>query len=573
MFCLDWLHAGRATRGKPRRDRHRCRSWPTLGLLACIALLQSGCQSGPLAHCGDGSKLFGPCGFFSRVSDRMFTRTNQAGCCQPGVVGETTIVDGVPGAVVTPGVVSPSYSSGTQRVIVPPGSTDSSTELSPANPVDPTARSKVVSPPPGNGASRSGTGPQGASYQTRQDSGARLARRRTESNIKTTVTTSEPTAGSAQEPARTGSDGQSAAEPDPLDNIPPLDLPGDAPRSSSSTPPGPPAAAQPAEKPSAKSAATKPDPKSETPAAPASELDLTSINLPAPEPATSASVGPGLTRFVAVDLKLAGGSLPSTAGLDWLVEKGYRTLLDLRESSEVPPAFITEATKRGLRYVALPIGPASIDREHVARFAFEVGAGEARPLYFFDSDGTRSGALWYIRRIATDRVDQQVARREAEELGLSNQEYWSAVTKYVATLPPARTTSTSDNPRTEAGTDVLFLGSPIAAPTTALTQDAAPRTAMAMPDEPAGNAGRDLPGTDRQEQSPPSDPPALDRAQPAGAGLPPVDDALPGKPFTWRSIAAMVVTCVVPLAYWSRNLTPTRRASARASLPAPAKRS
>jgi hypothetical protein len=196
MFCLDWLHAGRATRGKPRRDRHRCRSWPTLGLLACIALLQSGCQSGPLAHCGDGSKLFGPCGFFSRVSDRMFTRTNQAGCCQPGVVGETTIVDGVPGAVVTPGVVSPSYSSGTQRVIVPPGSTDSSTELSPANPVDPTARSKVVSPPPGNGASRSGTGPQGASYQTRQDSGARLARRRTESNIKTTVTTSEPTAGS-----------------------------------------------------------------------------------------------------------------------------------------------------------------------------------------------------------------------------------------------------------------------------------------------------------------------------------------------------------------------------------------
>ena len=99
-------------------------------------------------------------------------------------------------------------------------------------------------------------------------------------------------------------------------------------------------------------------------------------------------------------------------------------------------------TKRGLRYVALPIGPGSIDREHVARFGFEVAAGEARPLYFFDSDGTRSGALWYIRRIATDRVDQQVARREAEELGLSDQTYWSAVTKYVST---AGTTTRSDD--------------------------------------------------------------------------------------------------------------------------------
>ena len=176
----------------------------------------------------------------------------------------------------------------------------------------------------------------------------------------------------------------------------------------------------------------------------------------------SASVGPGLTRFVAVDLKLAGGSLPSPASLDWLVDKGYRTLLDLRESSEVSPSFIAEVTKRGLRYVALPIGPGSIDREHVRRFAFEIAAAEARPLYFFDSDGTRSGALWYIRRIATDRVDQQVARREAEELGLSDKTpYWSAVTKYVSSLEPAETTLIDDiDTRKGAGSPFVSLATP-----------------------------------------------------------------------------------------------------------------
>ena len=226
-----------------------------------------------------------------------------------------------------------------------------------------------------------------------------------------------------------------------------------------STPPVPPAAQQPAAEPGA-AAAKKADKKSEAPAPAANEIDLTSITLPAPAPA--ASVGPGLARFVAVDLKLAGGSLPSPASLDWLVEKGYRTLLDLRESSEVSPTFIADVTKRGLRYVALPIGPGSIDREHVRRFAFEIAAAEARPLYFFDSDGTRSGALWYIRRIATDRVDQQVARREAEELGLSDQtSYWSAVTKYVSSLEPAETTSTSnDDSRSGAANPAVSLAAP-----------------------------------------------------------------------------------------------------------------
>ena len=67
MFCLDWLQAGRATRGKPRPERPGRRSWPLLGLLASLAVLQSGCQSGPFSNCGGGSGLFGPCGFFSRV--------------------------------------------------------------------------------------------------------------------------------------------------------------------------------------------------------------------------------------------------------------------------------------------------------------------------------------------------------------------------------------------------------------------------------------------------------------------------------------------------------------------------
>ena len=89
-------------------------------------------------------------------------------------------------------------------------------------------------------------------------------------------------------------------------------------------------------------------------------------------------------------------------------------------------------SRLGLRYIALPVTVKSIDKAHASRFNFELALSDARPLYFFDSDGTRAGALWYVRRISLDRVDSQIARREAEELGLNNAEYWLAVTRYLA---------------------------------------------------------------------------------------------------------------------------------------------
>ncbi len=421
MFRLDWLQAGRATRGTPGGDHTHPGRWPAWGLLACVVLFQTGCQSGPFSHCGTGTGLFSPCGFFGRVSDRVFNRSNGA-CCPSGVSSGTPIEMGTPSTVVTPGVVS---GSTTSPSFVTPGSSDPASDLSP---VQDSAVKSRVSPPP-NGSSGA-IAPQKSGFLPRSaDSGARVARRRTDNSASVMASSSLPTSRSAQAPSRTARDHVPADDQDPLDHLPPLDLPGEVTRSTA------PASPAPVTVPSLKTGdnnSKQPEAPRESAAASALEPELTSATLPAPEPALSASVGPGLARFAAVDLKLAGGSVPSSAGLNWLVEKGYRTLLDLRESSEVPPAFIGEVTRLGLRYVALPIHLGSIDRDHVARFNFEIAAGEARPLFFFDSSGTRAGALWYIRRITGDRVDHQIARREAEELGLTDKSDWSTVTNYVA---------------------------------------------------------------------------------------------------------------------------------------------
>jgi protein tyrosine phosphatase (PTP) superfamily phosphohydrolase (DUF442 family) len=527
MFRLGWMQPGGSTRGEPLRGPSRRGRWAALGLIACMAVVQSGCQSGPFSNCGSGSGLFSPCGFFGRVSARVFNRSNGGCCGSSGVVTDGPVEYAAPSSVVTPGVI-PSYPSGSgsssTSSSVLPMPPDNPSEMAP---VETTPRSKIVTPP-ANGASSALPGKQ--SYQTRRpDFGSRIARQRNDNLTKTLVSTPEPTSRSAQAPSRSASNDNDAQ--DPLDHLPPLDLPGDVTKSSAS-PPVPPAADQTAKP--APEDEKKPTVDGGSSALSAEPSDLTTAAAVSGQSSPPASAGPGPTRFAAVDLKLAGGSAPATDGLKWLVDKGYRTVLDLRESREVPPSFIAEVTNLGLRYVALPISLNTIDRGHVDRFNFEVATGEARPLFFFDSDGTRAGALWYIRRITVDRVDHQIARREAEELGLTNKNYWAAATGYVAGVGGEPRTTSTPEPKPQG------LGQDPATP------------AMAVPSLNSVSAG--TPG--RQASAP--DLPA-----------PPISS----DSVAWRPLAAMVVTgLTLPLAYWSRTLTPTILAKTRASLPAPAHR-
>src|SRR5206468_1393452 len=137
-----------------------------------------------------------------------------------------------------------------------------------------------------------------------------------------------------------------------LDHLPPLDLPSDV-ADKSLTPPVPPAAQR---KPQPQTSATASDHVGgRSPREP--ELTLTGTSgsarsaveptspPPSPTPAPGPRATPGIARCAAVDLKLAGGSVPSTSGLDWLADKGYKTLVDLRESSQANLELISAATE------------------------------------------------------------------------------------------------------------------------------------------------------------------------------------------------------------------------------------
>jgi protein tyrosine phosphatase (PTP) superfamily phosphohydrolase (DUF442 family) len=259
-----------------------------------------------------------------------------------------------------------------------------------------------------------------------------------------------------------------------------------------------------------------------------------------PKPADAGvSLAPGISRFRVVEPQLAGGCLPTAAGWAFLVEKGYKTVLDLRDRSEVQPADVAAADHAGLRYVALPITAETLDIGHVNRFQEEITLAGARPLFFFDSDGSRAAVMWYVRQAIVEKVEVKDAARDAEEIGPKIEKYWIAAATLLDSLKPAAPPADTDTgslpaPAPEAASNTNTPTSPNAA------QDAAPVLSPVT---------------------------ANSVERPAAAPAPTVHD-----PNAWRPFASMLVAMLgLPLAYFGRSAF-SLRSLVRASLPAPAPR-
>jgi protein tyrosine phosphatase (PTP) superfamily phosphohydrolase (DUF442 family) len=551
MFNLEWLRARGVSRGEPGSHARPGRRLAVLGLLFASSLLQMGCQSGP-SGCNSG--LFGPCGFVARTTNRLMRpfRHGEAACAPDcasdgGCVSSGVPVEGAAGVVTYPGAV------------VTPGAMPSNQLSAPAEApsnLEPLPRGDIGPPPGTSRRTPPATGTKtNSSYETQRPD-YRSTRSRGENLAHTLTSAPVPAARSAQGPSASRASGRDAADADAegtLDHLPPLDLPAEV-TEKSSTPPVPPAAER---KPQttttpapASASATASDQPGGRPAVP-DKLSLAGSVPSAPEPVQPAGGAPGIARFAAVDLKLAGGSLPSVAGLDWLEEKGYRTLVDLREPSETDAAFIAEAARRNFRYIALPISLKTIDREHLARFNFELALSEARPLYFFDRDGARAGTLWYLRRVTLDRINTQIARREAEELGLSEPAYWAAAANFL---------SQPEVPRGQASAadDAARLAVPASG-----RQDSAMLPILELPRTAATDRSATTFSTQAHDEPETPGPPALSQ-RPA---LPAAAD-----PSGWNSFATLLMTGLTfPLACWGRAAVPTTLERTRASLPAPAR--
>ena len=120
------------------------------------------------------------------------------------------------------------------------------------------------------------------------------------------------------------------------------------------------------------------------------------------------SLSPGLKHFSSVKPNINGGSLPNADGLDWLKERGTKTLLDLRNANDVDSKFVEQVKARGLRYISLPIDQNQLDPASVVRFGEEISRSEGQPVYFFDRDGNDWEFVQYLTDDPAKRHDYTI---------------------------------------------------------------------------------------------------------------------------------------------------------------------
>jgi protein tyrosine phosphatase (PTP) superfamily phosphohydrolase (DUF442 family) len=139
-----------------------------------------------------------------------------------------------------------------------------------------------------------------------------------------------------------------------------------------------------------------------------------------PPLAKSADTATGLPGFMKVETGLASGRKPALDGFDSLKRSGYRTVAYLHPAGADVSAARDVAEARGLKFLAIEVAPEKLP-ENLTAFTGVVSDKANRPVYTFDDDGVRTGALWYLYFRTVDAMNDDAARVRARPLGLTSE--------------------------------------------------------------------------------------------------------------------------------------------------------
>lgn len=139
----------------------------------------------------------------------------------------------------------------------------------------------------------------------------------------------------------------------------------------------------------------------------------------------------GLPGFTRIKEGVAAGRRPTIDGFDGLKRTGYRTAVYLHAAGADVSAVRDMAESRGLAFVAVEATPEKLT-DAVDALNRRVADPDARPVYVFDDDGRRAGAVWYVHFRTVDLESPEVARIRARGIGLTDDsEFWPVIRQLV----------------------------------------------------------------------------------------------------------------------------------------------
>lgn len=150
-----------------------------------------------------------------------------------------------------------------------------------------------------------------------------------------------------------------------------------------------------------------------------------SIKLYAPEPIDKEApkpevkiAFPPIPQFAQAFDKVYAGLKPPAEGLDWLQDRGVKTVVQVRLFGEDDSADKKLVEQRNMRYVPFEVSPVVLSKEKTDEFIKLIRDGAKQGIYVYDEDGSLAGAMWYLHMRYGEFLEDDASRLRAEQLGL-----------------------------------------------------------------------------------------------------------------------------------------------------------
>ncbi len=111
---------------------------------------------------------------------------------------------------------------------------------------------------------------------------------------------------------------------------------------------------------------------------------------------------------------LAAGGQPSPAALGRLKQMGFRTVINLRTEQEGASQERAGVEAQGLRYVSIPISPATFSLADVEAVEKVLADAAARPVLLHCASANRVGAVWAVIQARQGKSREQALAAGAE---------------------------------------------------------------------------------------------------------------------------------------------------------------
>lgn len=141
-----------------------------------------------------------------------------------------------------------------------------------------------------------------------------------------------------------------------------------------------------------------------------------------------------IPNVMCVDSRFTTAGQPTDEAYRKLAQNGYRSVLNLRTTSEGVDLKREQelVEKAGMRYINIPVVPASPKPEQVTEFFNAIQNRANQPMLIHCATANRVGAFWVIYRVLKQGWSEDKAMEEATKIGLTKPDLKKFALDYIA---------------------------------------------------------------------------------------------------------------------------------------------